>query len=106
MAFHATYECFSILGNQNMSLEQIHTVEAGDKVIMPPEALRNMNRLKLEFPLHISLKSAFPAADAPAGPQHHCGILEFSAPSGKMFIPSWMMRNMALQEGGKVRLKR
>ncbi|XP_065324559.1 ubiquitin recognition factor in ER-associated degradation protein 1-like isoform X2 [Gordionus sp. m RMFG-2023] len=30
----------------------------------------------------------------------HCGVLEFVADEGKIYIPYWMMRNILLEEGG------
>ncbi|RHN60991.1 putative ubiquitin fusion degradation protein UFD1 [Medicago truncatula] len=35
----------------------------------------------------------------------HCGVLEFTADEGIVFLPNWMMEDMLLQEGDLVSLK-
>lgn len=32
----------------------------------------------------------------------HCGVLEFVADEGKVYLPYWMMRNLLLNEGGLI----
>ena len=34
-----------------------------------------------------------------------CGVIEFSAPDGQVYLPSWMMKNLSVREGGLVNLK-
>nr|KAG5686805.1 hypothetical protein BaRGS_013125 [Batillaria attramentaria] len=35
----------------------------------------------------------------------HCGVLEFVADEGRIYIPYWMMRNLLLDEGGLVQVE-
>lgn len=35
----------------------------------------------------------------------HCGVLEFVADEGKIYIPYWMMQNLGLEEGGLVQVE-
>lgn len=35
----------------------------------------------------------------------HCGVLEFTANEGMLYMPYWMMQNMLLQEGDIVKVK-
>ncbi|KFM80562.1 Ubiquitin fusion degradation protein 1-like protein, partial [Stegodyphus mimosarum] len=35
----------------------------------------------------------------------HCGVLEFVADEGKVYLPYWMMRNLLLEEGGILHLE-
>ncbi|KMZ61814.1 hypothetical protein ZOSMA_4G01030 [Zostera marina] len=35
----------------------------------------------------------------------HCGVLEFIAEEGMIYMPSWKMENMLLQEGSMVQVK-
>ncbi|MCI34753.1 ubiquitin fusion degradation protein, partial [Trifolium medium] len=35
----------------------------------------------------------------------HCGVLEFTADEGIVYLPNWMMEDMLLEEGGIVSLK-
>jgi ubiquitin fusion degradation protein 1 len=34
----------------------------------------------------------------------HCGVLEFVADEGKIYIPYWMMQNLMLDEGGLIQV--
>jgi ubiquitin fusion degradation protein 1 len=36
----------------------------------------------------------------------HCGVLEFVADEGKVYIPYWMMQNLTLEEGGILQVKK
>ena len=54
------------------------------------------------------LKSTVPArpgaaAQPPPPPEQCCGVLEFSAPEGQALVPSWMLRNLRLRDGGTAR---
>lgn len=35
----------------------------------------------------------------------HCGVLEFVADEGKVYIPYWMMQNLTLEEGGLLQVE-
>ncbi|PRD24709.1 UNVERIFIED_CONTAM: Ufd1 [Trichonephila clavipes] len=35
----------------------------------------------------------------------HCGVLEFVADEGKVYLPYWMMRNLLLEEGGMLHIE-
>ena len=35
----------------------------------------------------------------------HCGVLEFVADEGKVYIPYWMMQNLTLEENGLLRVE-
>ena len=41
----------------------------------------------------------------PSGKTSHCGVLEFTADEGKVFVPHWVMSNLLLQEGEMVTLR-
>eukprot|EP00943_MAST-04B_sp_MAST-4B-sp1_P001865 g1865.t1 len=99
--FEATYKVFSVgsCGREDL--------EAGDKVILPEAAFREVSRLRLEFPLmmHVkSVKKAGPRSKA-KGYNQFCGILEFSAPAGVAHMPLWMIKSLGLREGGRVAFK-
>ena len=50
--FEATYKVFSVEAGGRGDLE------AGDKIILPEEAFKEVSRLRLEFPLMMLVKSA------------------------------------------------
>ena len=74
-------------------------VEAGGKIIMPPSALDQLTRLNIVYPMLFKLTNA--------GTQRttHCGVLEFVADEGKIYIPYWMMQNLMVDTGGMVQVK-
>ncbi|XP_041001669.1 ubiquitin fusion degradation protein 1 homolog [Juglans microcarpa x Juglans regia] len=74
-------------------------IESGDKIIMPPSALDRLASLHIDYPMLFELRN-----DA-AERISHCGVLEFIAEEGMIYMPYWMMENMLLQEGDIVRVK-
>ncbi|KAK6240844.1 hypothetical protein SCA6_006233 [Theobroma cacao] len=68
-------------------------------VIMPPSALDRLASLHIDYPMLFELRN-----DA-AERVSHCGVLEFIAEEGMIYMPYWMMENLLLQEGDIVRVK-
>lgn len=92
-SFEQTYYCYpsSFIDKPNL--------EAGDKVIMPPSALDRLAFLHIQYPMLFELHND--ATDRIS----HCGVLEFIAEEGMIYMPYWMMQNMLLKEGDIVRVK-
>lgn len=82
-------------------------VENGGKIVLPPSCLDKMSQLDLVYPLLFELQKAHPSPNAGAlgAKRAHCGVLEFSAEEGRMYVPFWMMRDMCVEEGELVYLK-
>ncbi|CAJ1955690.1 unnamed protein product [Sphenostylis stenocarpa] len=74
-------------------------LEKGDKIIMPPSALDRLASLHIEYPMLFQLKN--PSAERVT----HCGVLEFVADEGIIYLPYWVMENMLLREGDLVYVK-
>ncbi|KAA0191081.1 hypothetical protein HAZT_HAZT009422 [Hyalella azteca] len=74
-------------------------VEDGGKIIMPPSALEQLTRLNVEYPM------LFKLTNHRSKRVTHCGVLEFVADEGKIYIPYWMMRNLLLDEGDNVQVQ-
>lgn len=94
--FNTMYRCYSVSmlpGNERTD------VEKGGKIIMPPSALDQLTRLNIVYPMLFKLTNN----------RHnritHCGVLEFVADEGKVYLPYWMMRNLLLEEGAMVRIE-
>ncbi|KAK4015199.1 hypothetical protein OUZ56_030186 [Daphnia magna] len=68
-------------------------VEKGGKIIMPPSALDQLTRLNIVYPM------LFKLTNPREGRITHCGVLEFVADEGKIYLPYWMMQNLLLDEG-------
>ncbi|XP_011506215.1 PREDICTED: ubiquitin fusion degradation protein 1 homolog [Ceratosolen solmsi marchali] len=84
------YKCFSVSmipGNERQD------VERGGKIIMPPSALDTLTRLNIVYPM------LFKLTNKKTNRITHCGVLEFVADEGKVYLPYWMMHNLLLQEG-------
>ncbi|GAV78284.1 UFD1 domain-containing protein [Cephalotus follicularis] len=92
-AFEQNYCCYPV-----SFLEKAH-LEKGDKSIMPPSALDRLVSLPIDYPM------LFELSNSSARRITHCGVLEFVADEGLVYLPYWMMQNMLLQEGDIVQVK-
>ncbi|KOS13742.1 hypothetical protein Malapachy_1713 [Malassezia pachydermatis] len=76
-------------------------VSYGGKIIMPPSALATITDLELESPWTFVLRGT--------GRSHthrtHAGVIEFIADEGKVYLPSWMMRTLELQDGDPIHIQ-
>ncbi|XP_015599392.1 ubiquitin fusion degradation protein 1 homolog [Cephus cinctus] len=88
--FNTQYKCFSVSmlpGNERQD------VERGGKIIMPPSALEQLTRLNIVYPM------LFKLTNRKTNRITHCGVLEFVADEGRVYLPYWMMHNLLLEEG-------
>ncbi|XP_077216082.1 uncharacterized protein LOC143850733 [Tasmannia lanceolata] len=92
-SFEQTYRCYPA------SFIDKPQLESGDKIIMPPSALDRLASLHIDYPMLFELCN--PATERVS----HCGVLEFIADEGMIYLPYWMMQNMLLQEGDIVQVK-
>ncbi|XP_015771991.1 PREDICTED: ubiquitin fusion degradation protein 1 homolog isoform X1 [Acropora digitifera] len=94
--FNTQFRCYSVVmfpGNER------EDVERGGKIIMPPSALDQLTRLHIVYPM------LFKLTNSRLGRNTHCGVLEFVADEGKIYLPYWMMRNLLLEEGGLLQVQ-
>jgi len=68
-------------------------LESGDKILLPPSALDTLARMNVDYPMLFELRGF--SSDK----KTHCGVLEFSAEEGRVYLPFWMMQNLLLAEG-------
>lgn len=92
-SFEQTYRCYPA------SFIDKPQIENGDKIIMPPSALDRLASLHIDYPMLFELRNASVERVS------HCGVLEFIAEEGMIYMPYWMMENLLLQEGDTVRVK-
>ena len=85
-AFDATYKCYSVAAAGRDDLEN------GDKILLPASAFEQLARLQISYPMLFELRTQ-------SGKRTHCGVLEFTAAEGNVYIPHWMMNNLLLEEG-------
>lgn len=91
--FERNYRCYPV-----SFIEKPH-LEKGDKIIMPPSALDSLASLHIDYPM------LFELSNSSAERLSHCGVMEFVADEGIIYMPYWMMENMLLQEGSIVHVK-
>ncbi|CAI9108130.1 OLC1v1007658C2 [Oldenlandia corymbosa var. corymbosa] len=91
--FSQNYRCYPV-----SFIEKSH-LEKGDKIIMPPSALDRLAYLQIDYPM------LFELTNPSSSKITHCGVLEFVADEGMIYLPYWMMENMLLQEGDIVHIK-
>jgi len=91
--FTQTYKCYSVT-----MLSNREDVERGGKIIMPPSALDSLTRLNIQYPMLFKLTNKRTSRET------HCGVLEFVADEGRIYIPYWMMRNLCLEQGEMVQI--
>ncbi|KAG0723700.1 Ubiquitin recognition factor in ER-associated degradation protein 1 [Chionoecetes opilio] len=94
--FNTHYRCYYSV---SMFPGDKQAVENGGKIIMPPSALDVLTRLNIVYPM------LFKLTNQRANRHTHCGVLEFVADEGKVYIPYWMMRNLLLDEGELVHIE-
>ena len=79
--FNTLYRCFSVSmfpGNTHRA-----DVDKGGKIIMPPSALDHLTRLNIVYPM------LFKLTNIRTNRITHCGVLEFVADEGKVYLPYW-----------------
>lgn len=92
-SFNTQYRCYSVLMLPGEGRTEVNN---GGKIIMPPSSLDQLTRLNVVYPM------LFKLSNRRDGRVTHCGVLEFVADEGKVYIPHWMMRNLLLDEGALV----
>lgn len=93
-SFDQTYKCYpSSFFAATKATNDPEAYENSDKILLPPSALHTLAQLHIEYPMLFELKPHNGAKSL------HCGVLEFVAEEGQMFVPFWMMENMQLEEG-------
>ena len=82
-----------------METENKQRIDEGDKIIMPASCLDILARLNISYPM------LFELTNTANGRKTHCGVLEFVAPEGNIFLPDWMMQNLYLEPDNVVQIR-
>ncbi|KAJ0099456.1 hypothetical protein Patl1_21318 [Pistacia atlantica] len=91
--FEKYYHCYSL-----SRVDKLH-LESGNKIIMPQSALHRLEYTNVKYPLEFEL------SNLRSGKITHCGVLEFTAEDGFIYVPTWMMEVMKIQEYESIKLK-
>ncbi|KAG6413461.1 hypothetical protein SASPL_126172 [Salvia splendens] len=76
--------------------EKSAQIENGDKVIMPPSALDRLASLHIDYPMLFELRNA--ATERVS----HCGVLEFIAEEGMIYMPYWVDDGESIATRGRL----
>jgi len=91
--FAQNYRCYPV-----SFIDKDH-LEEGNKVIMPPSALDRLASLHIDYPMLFKIENKKMAKWS------HCGVLEFVAEEGMVYMPYWMMQNLLIEEGDVINIK-
>lgn len=80
LTFCEQYRCYSMVFSQKNSEEIKH----GGKIIMPSSALEKLARLNISYPM------LFKLTNTRQNRSTHCGVLEFVAEEGRIYVPHWV----------------
>jgi len=64
--------------------------DAGNQILMPPSALEELSHMNIQFPMQFNITNHRSQRSS------HCGVLEFTAPEGVVYLPLSMMHNLGL----------
>ena len=98
-SFSNDYRCYSTSFGA-LSDDKSKEIQKGGKIIMPPSALDQLSRLNISYPMLFKLTNK-----SGNNRETHCGVLEFVAEEGVVFLPYWMMQNLLLSEGDLVHIE-
>ena len=98
-SFSNKYRCYSTSFGA-LSEGKSKEIQRGGKIIMPPSALDQLSRLNISYPMLFKLTNK-----EKNNRSTHCGVLEFVAEEGVVFLPYWMMQNLWLSEGDLVHIE-
>ena len=93
--FKGDFECYS------MAMYQLESnqYESGGKIVLPSSVLERLTRMNIEYPM------LFKLTHCDSERYTHCGVIEFSAQEGKVYIPHWLMNMLQMREGNRVSLE-
>lgn len=93
--YQSSFQAFSV-----MLFQEREEVDRGGKIILPHSALERLTALNVTYPMLFEVCSL-----SNTDKKTHCGVLEFTAQEEKAYFPSWMMKNLLLEEGDAVFIK-
>lgn len=93
--FNEMYRAVPFSRIPNISSERLAMLDFGGKIIMPQSALEQLSRLHVMYPMMFSVASS--SATSPKST--HCGVLEFCAPEGIVYLPLWMLKMLGMVGG-------
>ena len=88
MVFRTNLKCYtSVFGDKYLD---------GGKIILPPSSLHILMEEGLGYPMMFKLTNKEMDIST------HCGVLEFIANEGSMYVPYWIMQQLQIQDGDNI----
>jgi len=83
--------CYSFAFNMESHIKT-REVNSGGKIFLPQSALEYLLQQHISYPMHFMVRSP------KTGLFTHCGVLEFTAPEGRCYMPLWMMKRIGAED--------
>ncbi|KAJ2836157.1 ubiquitin fusion degradation protein [Coemansia erecta] len=96
--FTKFYSAYPIAAYQGNKMDANY----GGKIFMPPSALDEISQLEVVYPLLFKLQNDEEESSSGTKLRTHCGVLEFTAEEGRVYLPQWMMDTLRLSPGSAV----
>eukprot|EP01138_Halocafeteria_seosinensis_P006991 gb/GECG01007149.1/.p1 GENE.gb/GECG01007149.1/~~gb/GECG01007149.1/.p1 ORF type:complete len:421 (+),score=49.41 gb/GECG01007149.1/:1-1263(+) len=90
-AFQCNLRCYSMAASGKDDKER------GDKVILPESKFQTLTMMQVQWPIQ------FKVSNENLQRYTHVGVLEFTAPEGRVYVPHWIMQNLLVEEGDMLR---
>uniref|UniRef100_A0A0K0ES12 Ubiquitin fusion degradation protein 1 homolog n=1 Tax=Strongyloides stercoralis TaxID=6248 RepID=A0A0K0ES12_STRER len=95
LPYKSQLRCFSMIYYANADHDKIANLNFGGKILLPSSTLDYLMRSNIEYPMMFKLLNTNDEIQRAT----HCGVLEFSAEEGKVYLPSWMMEQLLVNDG-------
>uniref|UniRef100_A0A0N4ZQS7 Ubiquitin fusion degradation protein 1 homolog n=1 Tax=Parastrongyloides trichosuri TaxID=131310 RepID=A0A0N4ZQS7_PARTI len=97
--FSKSLRSFDIVYNHDTRQNELDDLEYGGKVFLPPSFLDMLMNFNIQYPMMFQL------INMQSENSTHCGVLEFTAEEGKIYMPRWMMRQIKVNNGDIILIK-
>ncbi|KAJ2522467.1 ubiquitin fusion degradation protein [Coemansia sp. RSA 1939] len=95
--FRRIYRAFPIDAHPDGNKQHLNS---GGMILMPPSALEVFSHPGVVLPLQLRLQND----ESDEAVCTHCGVLEFTAGKGRVYLPQWMMETLELYAGDAVEI--
>uniref|UniRef100_A0A0N5CGG6 Ubiquitin fusion degradation protein 1 homolog n=1 Tax=Strongyloides papillosus TaxID=174720 RepID=A0A0N5CGG6_STREA len=99
LPYTAELRCFSMNHYPFCETEKATQYNYSGKIFLPASALDQLMRSNIEYPM------MFKISNKETGVFTHCGVMEFTAEEGKIYLPTWMMQQLSLSIGQIISIK-
>lgn len=73
-------------------------VNYGGKIVLPQSSLHKLTTLHISYPMMFEIRNG------ESSRKSHCGVLEFTAPEGRAYVPQWLLATLNSETGSLVQI--